>query len=162
MHFVRAVDPFLDIRHASPRSGNHQAYQVSGVPPEANLVCRPRSYPDCRISKSLSTFANKHSPVDMGDSSKPLRYVDVCSRPLDQGSQRLTFLMLQIGINLSDPMFHGTYHGKKAHDDDLDDVIQRAKDVGCSKFMVTGSDLVESAEAVNIARKYRESAFVRY
>lgn len=54
-------------------------------------------------------------------------------------------------------MFRGSYHGKQAHEEDLDDVIQRAKDVGCSKFMVTGSDLVESVEAINIAKKYRTS-----
>lgn len=54
-------------------------------------------------------------------------------------------------------MFAGSYHGKQAHEADLDDVIQRAKDVGCEKFMVTGSDLVESEEAIKIARKYRES-----
>lgn len=52
-------------------------------------------------------------------------------------------------------MFQGHYHGKQAHEADLDDVIQRAKDVGCAKFMVTGSDLIESAEAINIAKKYR-------
>lgn len=54
-------------------------------------------------------------------------------------------------------MFRGSYHGKQAHEEDLNDVIQRAKDVGCSKFMVTGSDLVESVEAINIAKKYRTS-----
>ena len=59
-------------------------------------------------------------------------------------------------INLSDPVFRGEYHGKQAHEDDLDDVVQRARDVGCSKFMVTGSDLVESKHAVNIASKYRQ------
>lgn len=53
-------------------------------------------------------------------------------------------------------MFRGHYHGKQAHDDDLDDVVQRAKDVGCAKFMVTGSDLVESEAAVQIARDYRK------
>lgn len=55
-------------------------------------------------------------------------------------------------------MFSGTYHGKQAHECDLDDVIQRARDVGCEKFMVTGSDLVESEEAVKIARNYRKLA----
>lgn len=53
-------------------------------------------------------------------------------------------------------MFQGKYHGKNAHEDDLDDVIQRARDVGCAKFMVTGSDLVESKHAIDIASKYRE------
>ncbi|KAF9887879.1 hypothetical protein FE257_009539 [Aspergillus nanangensis] len=71
----------------------------------------------------------------MSENSKPLRYVD-------------------IGINLSDPVFRGNYHGKQVHDDDLDDIVQRARDVGCQKFMVTGSDLEESRRAVEIAQKY--------
>ncbi|KAL5342548.1 hypothetical protein BJX70DRAFT_394764 [Aspergillus crustosus] len=71
----------------------------------------------------------------MGETSTTLRYVD-------------------IGINLSDPVFKGNYHGKQVHDDDLDDIIQRARDVGCQKFMVTGSDLQESKHAIEIARKY--------
>lgn len=70
----------------------------------------------------------------------------------------LTIATHQIGINLSDPMFNGKYHGKQAHESDLDDVIQRARDVGCAKFMVTGSDLIESAQAVQIAQNYRESS----
>ncbi|KAL4964785.1 3'-5'-exodeoxyribonuclease [Aspergillus stella-maris] len=60
----------------------------------------------------------------------------------------------QIGINLSDPVFKGNYHGKQVHDDDMDDIVQRAKDVGCQKFMVTGSDLEESKRAIEIAQKY--------
>lgn len=40
----------------------------------------------------------------------------------------------------------------------MDDIIQRARDVGCSKFMVTGSDLEESRRAIEIARNYRESS----
>ncbi|KKY23885.1 putative deoxyribonuclease tatd [Phaeomoniella chlamydospora] len=59
-----------------------------------------------------------------------------------------------VGINLGDPIFKGIYHGKKAHDDDLNDVIQRAKDVGCSKFMVTGSSLTESEHVVDLVAQY--------
>ncbi|KAJ6169494.1 hypothetical protein N7497_002337 [Penicillium chrysogenum] len=84
--------------------------------------------------KTVSTTGRQQTTPDM-TVPKPLRYVD-------------------IGINLSDPVFRGEYHGKQAHEDDLDDVVQRARDVGCSKFMVTGSDLVESKHAVNIASKY--------
>ncbi|KAL2833384.1 hypothetical protein BDW59DRAFT_78817 [Aspergillus cavernicola] len=71
----------------------------------------------------------------MGETSTTLKYVD-------------------IGINLSDPVFQGNYHGKQVHDGDLDDIIQRARDVGCQKFMVTGSDLHESKHAIEIAKKY--------
>ncbi|GCB23944.1 deoxyribonuclease Tat-D [Aspergillus awamori] len=67
--------------------------------------------------------------------SKPIRYVD-------------------IGINLSDPVFSGSYHGKQVHDSDLDDIVQRAKDIGCQKFMVTGSDLEESRRAIQLAHDY--------
>lgn len=70
-------------------------------------------------------------------SSTQLRYVDV-------------------GINLGDPVFKGVYHHKQAHDDDLSDVIQRALDAGCTKLMVTGSNLVESRRAVELAKQYRE------
>ncbi|OQE00066.1 hypothetical protein PENVUL_c059G07943 [Penicillium vulpinum] len=84
--------------------------------------------------RTISTVGKQQTTLNMAE-SKPLRYVD-------------------IGINLSDPVFRGEYHGKQAHDDDLEDVIQRARDVGCFKFMVTGSDLVESKHAIHIAAKY--------
>jgi TatD DNase family protein len=38
----------------------------------------------------------------------------------------------------------------------MKDVIQRAIDAGCTKFMVTGSDLKESRHAVEIAKQYRQ------
>ncbi|KAK2763994.1 hypothetical protein FQN54_009613 [Arachnomyces sp. PD_36] len=71
----------------------------------------------------------------MGEATSPLRYID-------------------IGVNLSDPVFRGEYHGRKVHDDDLDDIIQRAVEAGCQKFMVTGSDLAESQNAIKIAQDY--------
>ena len=61
----------------------------------------------------------------------------------------------QVGINLGDPIFRGVYHGKQAHDDDLDQVVQRALDMGCTKLMVTGSDLKESAHAIELAKQFR-------
>ena len=62
-----------------------------------------------------------------------------------------------MGVNLSDPVFRGIYHGKRAHDDDLEQVVQRALDVGCQKMMVTGSSLVESQHAVDLAKQYGPS-----
>jgi TatD DNase family protein len=63
--------------------------------------------------------------------------------------------LFQVGINLGDPVFRGQYHGKQAHEDDLEGVVQRALDVGCTKLMVTGSNLKESHHAVDLAKHYR-------
>ncbi|KAK2739094.1 hypothetical protein FQN57_006660 [Myotisia sp. PD_48] len=61
---------------------------------------------------------------------------------------------IDIGVNLGDPVFRGVYNGKKVHDDDLQDVIERAIEAGCRKFMVTGSDLHESRLVVELAREH--------
>ena len=63
----------------------------------------------------------------------------------------------QVGINLGDPVFRGKYHGKQAHEDDLVDVIQRALGAGCTKMMITGSNLIESQHAISISKQYRKS-----
>ncbi|KAI5813927.1 hypothetical protein BZA77DRAFT_334694 [Pyronema omphalodes] len=61
---------------------------------------------------------------------------------------------IDVGINLTDPMFSGIYHGKQYHESDLQDVISRAKQAGCKKLLVTGSDLVESGEALKMATEH--------
>ena len=59
-----------------------------------------------------------------------------------------------MGINLTDSTFAGEYYGKQHHEDDTEHVIQRAVNVGCLKFMVTGSDLEESKKAIALAERY--------
>lgn len=78
----------------------------------------------------------------------------------ENATSRERFKFADVGINLGDPVFQGIYHEKKAHDDDLEDVLQRAVDVGCIKMMVTGSDLNESRNAIRIAETHRQSEFL--
>ena len=59
-----------------------------------------------------------------------------------------------MGINLTDSTFRGVYHGKQAHEDDMEYVLQRAVEAGCAKLMVTGSDLSESRKAVELAKRH--------
>ncbi|PWZ01166.1 hypothetical protein BCV70DRAFT_199530 [Testicularia cyperi] len=62
---------------------------------------------------------------------------------------RPTFI--DIGLNLADPMFRGQYHGKQSHEDDLAHVIARAKTAGVTGAILTGGNLSESAEALDLA-----------
>lgn len=64
-------------------------------------------------------------------------------------------LTSQIGINLADPIFRGRYHGKQRHPDDLAGVVQRARDVGCTKLIVTGSSFQSSRDALKLAEQFR-------
>ncbi|KAF4343164.1 DNase [Fusarium beomiforme] len=66
---------------------------------------------------------------------------------------------IDIGINLTDPIFRGKYHGKERHPDDLDAIIGRARDVGCTKLIVTGSDLGNSRDALTLAKDYPRTIF---
>ncbi|KAI6285548.1 hypothetical protein MCOR14_006919 [Pyricularia oryzae] len=61
---------------------------------------------------------------------------------------------IDIGINLADPIFRGRYGGKQRHPDDLAAVVQRAKDVGCTKLIVTGSSFKSSRDALKLAQEF--------
>ncbi|KAK2607371.1 hypothetical protein N8I77_006048 [Diaporthe amygdali] len=66
---------------------------------------------------------------------------------------------IDIGINLADPIFRGVYHGKQRHDDDLSGLVDRARQVGCTKLIVTGSSFKTSREALAIAKEYPGTVF---
>ncbi|KAI5264288.1 hydrolase, TatD family protein [Aureobasidium subglaciale] len=92
----------------------------------------------------MSTAAGP-DPLTAGLSAVPVQHED---------KQAASLKFADIGINLSDPIFTGVYHGKKAHDDDLPQIIQRALGAGCRKLMITGSDLEESQKAIDLAEQY--------
>ena len=59
---------------------------------------------------------------------------------------------IDIGANLTDPVFHGIYHGKHCHAGDLSDLLTRSFEAGMDKIIITGSDLDESSKALALAQ----------
>lgn len=64
-------------------------------------------------------------------------------------SKRLRFF--DIGVNATDPQFRGIYRDKQKHPSDFADVWARSKAVGCDKWLITGGDLADSREALQLA-----------
>lgn len=62
--------------------------------------------------------------------------------------------LIDIGANLTDPVFVGIYNSSRKHQDDFDHMLNRAEHNGVEKIIITGGNLNESREALNIARRY--------
>ncbi|XP_074642184.1 deoxyribonuclease TATDN1-like [Tubulanus polymorphus] len=66
--------------------------------------------------------------------------------------RRSALRFIDIGVNLTDPVFRGVYHGKKKHEDDLEHVLQRSIDIGMKKMLITGGNLKDSKTALDLAK----------
>ncbi|RUP48915.1 hypothetical protein BC936DRAFT_143656 [Jimgerdemannia flammicorona] len=61
---------------------------------------------------------------------------------------------IDIGVNLTDPVFRGIYRGKRRHADDLEHVLQRATVAGVEKMIITAGSVTESEQALEIAKAH--------
>ncbi|KAF9331567.1 TatD DNase, partial [Podila minutissima] len=61
--------------------------------------------------------------------------------------------LIDIGINLTDPMFRGVYRGKRLHADDFVQVMQRARSAGVHQMIITAGNLKDCRRAFDLARK---------
>jgi len=66
-------------------------------------------------------------------------------------SKMTSIPFIDIGANLTDPMYKGIYNGNKKHREDLEDVLDRSWENGLKKIIVTSGSLDDSVEALKIA-----------
>lgn len=59
---------------------------------------------------------------------------------------------IDIGANLTDPMYQGIYHESQKHQPDLDKVLKRSWENNLSKIIITAGSVNESRKALEIAR----------
>ncbi|KAJ7225683.1 hypothetical protein GGX14DRAFT_640317 [Mycena pura] len=71
----------------------------------------------------------------------------------DTGPVPNSLRFIDIGVNLTDPVFRGSYHGKKRHDDDMDAMLERARNSGVKSMLITGTSLRESQQALQLAQR---------
>lgn len=58
-----------------------------------------------------------------------------------------------VGVNITDAMFKGCYHGRFHHQPDLTSVLVKAKAFGVDKMLLTGSSLKESTATLDFILK---------
>lgn len=58
--------------------------------------------------------------------------------------------LCDIGVNILDDMYHGNYHGKHIHENDVEDVITRARSLGVHSMIFTGSNIEESKKTLTL------------
>lgn len=103
---------------------------------------------------------NKHSKLfsSLIRSSITQYSLKIMSEPKPQAAAGFHHLIkyFDIGVNFTDPMFHGSYHGKNHHQSDIEDVILRAKTFNVRRMLLTGSSLEESRTTLEIASSYSD------
>lgn len=62
-----------------------------------------------------------------------------------------------IAANLCDDQFKGQYYDKKHHDSDVDDVIKRAEEIGCDRFLFVGGYLEDSMHSYELTERVKKS-----
>ncbi|RKF63284.1 Deoxyribonuclease Tat-D [Golovinomyces cichoracearum] len=76
-----------------------------------------------------------------------------------EDEQKWCARFVDIGINLTDPVYQGIYNGTTRHPPDLASVIERAKRVNCRKMIITGSDLSSSQKAIELTQRYPKTCY---
>ncbi|KAJ7102095.1 Mg-dependent DNase [Mycena belliarum] len=62
------------------------------------------------------------------------------------------YRFIDVGVNLTDDVFRGKYHGKKRHDDDMHAILERARNAGVKSMILTGTSLCESQQVLTLAK----------
>ncbi|CDO95001.1 unnamed protein product [Kluyveromyces dobzhanskii CBS 2104] len=68
------------------------------------------------------------------------------------GSKQIRYY--DIGFNISDHMFQGKYHGRKNHDSDLANVLNRCRITRVDKLLITGSSIHESKHSIKLCSEF--------
>lgn len=66
----------------------------------------------------------------------------------------MSIKLIDVAVNLTDPMFNGIYRDKQVHEDDFNEIIERANERGVEKMITLAGNLSESLKAIEITSKF--------
>ncbi|EGO25736.1 hypothetical protein SERLADRAFT_369120 [Serpula lacrymans var. lacrymans S7.9] len=81
----------------------------------------------------------------------------ITAKPTERVEGAFRFIGL---MNLTDPVFRGTHHGRKKHEDDFESMLDRSRAAGVKSMIITGGSLKESKHALDLAKKHNLYATV--
>jgi TatD DNase family protein len=68
-----------------------------------------------------------------------------------------SYKFFDVGSNLRVSKYNGIYDEKKAHGDDINLVMNRARNYGVEKILITTNDLNEAREAYNLTQRFNDT-----
>jgi len=68
-------------------------------------------------------------------------------------NQKKNYKLFDIAANLCDEKFQGVYNGKKYHEDDTDEVIERAKEYGVQKMLFASGSIEDLLLSFKLTQK---------
>jgi TatD DNase family protein len=89
-------------------------------------------------------FSSSGSPLYLGQKIHPILHTSSSAPPLR---------LCDIGVNILDEMFTGSYHSKEYHSGDRNFVLERSKALGVSSIICTATNLEESIAALSFCRE---------
>ncbi|KAI0963985.1 hypothetical protein AcW1_000914 [Taiwanofungus camphoratus] len=118
------------------------------------LECFPSHLHRPSLLRNLPGLLNRvNSRVHLAKSKfQGMPVTVIAAKPSQEVKGNLRFI--DIGVNLTDPIFRGFHHGRKKHDDDLEAMLERSRAAGVKSMIITGGSLHESKEALELARQH--------
>ena len=68
-------------------------------------------------------------------------------------SDKPKYQFFDIAANMCDEEFQGIYHDKKYHESDIDEVLERAKKIGVTKFLFSSGSLEDTKISYELSQK---------
>jgi len=114
-----------------------------------------------RVVHSFSTMSTPSQPVRQPKSQSHApkghgrfeKKEAKASQPLGPRKFDRPIKFIDIGANLLDDMFQGSYRGKKFHDADFDLMLQRGWDAGMDRIIITAGTLKEARQALELCKR---------